>query len=55
MRKAALAIGTIEIAFAIVVLVFADGARRWYSGLFFAIMGVVVLAYALARPRVAGG
>jgi len=55
MQKAALVIGILAIAIAIVVFVVADGARRWYSGLFFTIMGVVMLANAVGRPRGTGG
>ena len=46
MRKWVLILGIIFLVLATVVLVFASGGRRWYSGLFFAIMGLVALANA---------
>ena len=49
MRKSALVLGVVFVVLAIVVLVLADGLRRWYSGLFFALMGIVALSYAFRR------
>ena len=44
MNKMSLVAGILFIVLALVVFVFADGPRRWYSGLFFAVLGVVMLA-----------
>ena len=52
-KRVALAIGILFIVLAVIVLVFAHGLRRWYSGIFFAIMGTVMLANALRWRRVA--
>ncbi len=46
MRKWVLILGIMFLVLATIVLVFATGGRRWYSGLFFAIMGLVALANA---------
>ena len=35
------------ILLAVVVFVFAEGLRRWYSGIFFVIIGIVLLVNAL--------
>lgn len=51
MKRTSLVIGVLCLAVAAVVFVFTDGARRWYSGLFFAILGVAMLVTALrVRP-----
>jgi hypothetical protein len=54
MGKLALGIGLACLALAVIVLVLADGPRRWYSGGFFALMGVVSLANAVRWRRAAG-
>jgi hypothetical protein len=46
MGKMALVSAILCILLGAIVFVFADGARRWYSGVFFAIMGIVMLANA---------
>jgi hypothetical protein len=51
MSKVALFSGIVLIALAVIVFVFADGLRRWYSGIFFAIMGTAVLVNALRWRR----
>ena len=43
LRKLALTVGPASLVLAVVILVFADGLRRWYSGLFFALIGVALL------------
>lgn len=53
MSKMALISGILCIVLAVIVFVFADGLRRWYSGIFFAIMGTVMLVNALRWRRVA--
>ena len=45
-KRLALWAGIICIVLAVFVFVFADGLRRWYSGLFFAVLGIVALANA---------
>jgi len=51
MRTAALVFGILFIVLAVVVFVFAEGLRRYYSGIFFAILGTVTLVNALRRQR----
>jgi hypothetical protein len=46
MSKTAIVLGILCLVLAAVILVFADGLRRWYSGGFFALMGVVMLVNA---------
>ncbi len=46
MNKTQLYIGVICLALAAVIFVFADGARRIYAGVFFALLGVVTLVNA---------
>jgi uncharacterized membrane protein len=43
MSKYALIGGILSLIIAVIVFVFADGYRRYYSGIFFVIMGVVLL------------
>jgi len=38
-----LVLGILCIVVAMIVFVFADGLRRWYSGIFFAMIGTVML------------
>ena len=47
MWKWALVFGIVFVVLAVAVLVFGDGLRRWYSGLFFALMGSVALSCAV--------
>jgi len=46
MSKVALITGILCIVLAVIVFVFADGLRRWYSGIFFTIIGTVMLVNA---------
>ncbi len=46
MNGAGLVWGILYLVLAVIVFVFADGLRRWYSGIFFAIMGTVLLVNA---------
>ena len=46
MSKVGLVSGIVCIVLAVIVFVFADGLRRWYSGIFFAFMGTVMLVNA---------
>jgi len=39
----------VPFAIAVIIFVFASGARRIYGGLFFVIMGIAVLMYARRR------
>jgi hypothetical protein len=53
MNKTQLVIGVVCLALAAVIFVFAEGARRIYSGGFFTIIGVVTLLNAKwGRSRV---
>jgi hypothetical protein len=51
MSKMAAVIGILSLAVAVVVFVFAEGPRRWYSGSFFVIIGAVMLANAIRWRR----
>lgn len=51
MRKVALVLGVLFIVLALIILVFAEGLRRWYSGIFFAIVGTVTLLNARFRKE----
>jgi hypothetical protein len=55
MGRLALVVGILCAVAAVVVFVFADGPRRWYSGLFFAFLGALMLVNAArwlrATPR----
>ena len=53
MSKVALITAILCIVMAVVVIVFADGLRRWYSGIFFAVMGAVMLVNMLRWRHVA--
>jgi hypothetical protein len=53
MSKVGLVTGLLFVLLAVIVFVFADGLRRWYSGTFFAIIGAVMLVNALRSRRVA--
>ncbi len=44
MRKLPLVLGLICLAIAAVIFVFAEGARRIYSGVFFLMLAVAILA-----------
>lgn len=54
MNKLALVVGILCCVAAVVIFIFADGARRWYSGIFFAVLGGVTLAQALRWRRSTG-
>lgn len=49
MRKSVMILGLLFFGLGIVVLVFADGLRRWYSGIFFILIGAVAFANGVAR------
>lgn len=51
MNKLALVLGILCIVVTVIVFVFADGPRRWYSGIFFAIIGTVLLVNAVRWQR----
>jgi len=52
MSKMALISGILCIVLAVLVFVFAEGLRRWYSGIFFAMVGAVMLVNAFLWRRV---
>jgi hypothetical protein len=45
--KVSLFIGSVCVLLSVIVFVYADGIRRWYSGVFFAVLGIVMLVNAL--------
>ena len=49
MCKVGLICGIVFVVLAVIVFVFADGLRRWYSGVFFAILGTTLLVNGLCR------
>ena len=49
MNRFQLVMGLICLVLAVVILIFADGLRRWYSGGFFLLLGVVMLLGARAH------
>jgi hypothetical protein len=51
MSKVGLVLGVLFLVLAVIILVFADGLRRWYSGVFFAIIGTVTLLNTLHWRR----
>lgn len=52
MNKIALIFGIAFLVLAVLVFVLADGLRRWYSGLFFAVIGAILVTIAM-RSRTA--
>ena len=52
MRRVAVVLGIFFLLLAVIVFVFADGLRRWYSGIFFAIIGTVMLVNAVRWRRI---
>ena len=53
MSKMVLILGILCTVLAVIVFVFADGLRRWYSGLFFVLIGAVTLLNAFYWGRAA--
>ena len=51
MRKLPLVLGIVSLLLAIIVLIVAHGARSIYSGLFFVVIGVVMLVNARRSER----
>ena len=49
--KTVLVLGVLFIVLAVIILVFASGLRRWYSGIFFALIGTVTLLNGLRWRR----
>ena len=43
MNRLNLILALLSFAVAVIIFLFADGARRWYSGAFFVVLGVVML------------
>jgi hypothetical protein len=55
MKKLALSLGVVFVGLGVVILVLAEGLRRWYSGIFFVLIGIVALSNALVRREVPDG
>lgn len=55
MSTVALFVGFASVVLAVVILVFAEGLRRWYSGIFFALIGVLSLVNAMRWRRATPG
>ena len=53
MSKVGLVVGSLCVVLAAIIFVVADGLRRWYSGIFFAIGGAATLVSTLRWRRVA--
>lgn len=51
MRKVTLVFGVFFIVLAVIVLLFAHGLRRWYSGIFFLLIGIVSILSARVRKE----
>lgn len=51
MDKVTLVVGILCIALAVLIFVLADGLRRYYSGIFFAVIGTVMLVNTFYRRR----
>lgn len=43
MRNTPVILAIVSFILAAVIFIFADGARRWYSGTFFVLVGVAIL------------
>lgn len=54
MKKVPVVLGVIFLLLAVIVLGFASGLRRWYSGIFFAIIGTVTLLNGFRWGRAKG-
>ena len=55
MSKVALVASILCLLMAVIVFVLVEGLRRWYSGIFFTVMGLVMLVNTLRWGRVADG
>ena len=49
--KISLATAILFIALAVIVFIFAEGLRRWYSGIFFLLIGIAVFVTDFVRQR----
>jgi hypothetical protein len=54
MKRTALLAGILSMLMAVVIFVFAEGLRRWYSGIFFALIGALLLSNAWRWRRATG-
>jgi hypothetical protein len=50
-KKSLVLCGVIALVIAVIVFVFASGARRIYSGIFFAVLGIVLLSQARGSSK----
>jgi len=53
MSKVALVSGILCIVLAVVIFIFAEGLRRWYSVIFFTLIGVVIMIGSVRHRRAA--
>lgn len=51
MSKVGMVTGILLLVLALVIFVFGEGLRRWYSGMFFALIGTVTLMNTLRWCR----
>lgn len=51
LQKTHLILGIFSFFIAAIIFVFGDGLRRWYSGIFFVILGVVLIGNAKRLGR----
>jgi len=49
MKNLQLYLAILFLVLALVIFIFADGYRRYYSGFFFTVMGMVLLAHAIYK------
>jgi hypothetical protein len=53
LKRLGVVLGVVFLVLAVIVFVFADGLRRWYSGIFFAVIGTATILNALFRGHAA--
>lgn len=49
MNRTPLILGILSILFAVYLLIFVEGPRAWYTGIFFFVIGIVMLVQARRR------
>ena len=51
MRRLGFILGVVFFGLGLFILVYAEGLRRWYAGLFFILLGLVTFLNALVRKE----